>query len=466
MSRNANPHFNRQTDLSGLLLAPNEVRGFEKSYNPLEAGSSPCQGHCWARLAPEKSAAESKVVRAIRENMKKYHVALSFAGEDREYVENVAKNLRAEGVNVFYDKFEEVDLWGKDLYSHLSEVYRSALFTVFFISEQYTKKAWPNHERKSAQARALIENKEYILPAYFDESIEVPGLPKTIGFISLIDRTAEQLAELIVKKLHDSGVRLKTSFLYSKYAKADVDYPLRGKSSLVNIINRLKSHDWYTQNPAIDEISFLDWGEVDADGAFVLGRNVYQVACGGGRAAISFLSNLRGEIARLPDERALDLLNGMFYEIYFNCRGEFREHNKKGNQLGHLFNLQTVEKYEPSIMFIRRYLEPFRSKVPILPSTVPETLELEINIKKTDSPFVESIKLGGRDLLSTYEDYEITYGNIWRLTYESFTIFDLKQRLAEEWAIPVDQLLIVCPEGFDVGIKLRMPKGKIVKWPA
>lgn len=56
---------------------------------------------------------------------KKFHVALSFAGEDRVYVDAVAKALQAEGVDVFYDKFEEVDLWGKDLYTHLSDVYQN-----------------------------------------------------------------------------------------------------------------------------------------------------------------------------------------------------------------------------------------------------------------------------------------------------------------------------------------------------
>jgi hypothetical protein len=44
-----------------------------------------------------------------------YHVALSFAGEDREYVDQVAGHLRRLGVNVFYDKYEQVDLWSKDL---------------------------------------------------------------------------------------------------------------------------------------------------------------------------------------------------------------------------------------------------------------------------------------------------------------------------------------------------------------
>jgi hypothetical protein len=73
--------------------------------------------------------------------MKKYHVALSFAGEDREYVDQVAKCLQAKGVQVFYDKFEDTKLWGKDLYTYLSDVYQNqAFFTVMFISEAYKEK--------------------------------------------------------------------------------------------------------------------------------------------------------------------------------------------------------------------------------------------------------------------------------------------------------------------------------------
>jgi hypothetical protein len=43
----------------------------------------------------------------------KYHVAPSFAGEDRAYVEKVATYLKAEGVSVFYDRLR----MAKDEYS-------------------------------------------------------------------------------------------------------------------------------------------------------------------------------------------------------------------------------------------------------------------------------------------------------------------------------------------------------------
>lgn len=70
-----------------------------------------------------------------------YDVALSFAGEDRPYVAKVAEALVAAGVKVFYDEYETVTLWGKDLYLHLRDVYlNQARHTVLFASVHYAEK--------------------------------------------------------------------------------------------------------------------------------------------------------------------------------------------------------------------------------------------------------------------------------------------------------------------------------------
>jgi len=67
---------------------------------------------------------------------REYDVALSFAGEDRPYIEQVATGLQDAGVSVFYDGFEQVNLWGKDLAEHLGEVYgkRSRFVVVVSLS--------------------------------------------------------------------------------------------------------------------------------------------------------------------------------------------------------------------------------------------------------------------------------------------------------------------------------------------
>jgi hypothetical protein len=130
-----------------------------------------------------------------------YDVALSFAGEDRPYVAQVAAALADADVKVFYDRYESATLWGKDLYAHLSDVYQNqARFSVVFVSKHYAVKVWTSHERRSAQARAIREKTEYILPARFDDT-EIPGFLPTIGYVDLRTTSPLKLAELILAKL-------------------------------------------------------------------------------------------------------------------------------------------------------------------------------------------------------------------------------------------------------------------------
>jgi TIR domain len=138
---------------------------------------------------------------AVNDTQPDYDVALSFAGDDRPYVEAVAKALTAANVRVFYDRYETVDLWGKNLYQHLSNVYSArARYCVVFISKAYGSKLWPRHELESAQARAFQENREYILPVRFDDT-ELPGLHSTTGYIDLQTIGPEELAALIIRKV-------------------------------------------------------------------------------------------------------------------------------------------------------------------------------------------------------------------------------------------------------------------------
>lgn len=131
-----------------------------------------------------------------------YQIGLSFAGEQRDYVEKVATALATENITVFYDDYEKVQLWGKDLYQHLNDVYKNRCeYCLIFISEDYGKKLWTQHELKSAQTKAFTENKEYILPVKFDDT-EIPGLNDTVGYLDGNSHTPEQIATLAIAKLN------------------------------------------------------------------------------------------------------------------------------------------------------------------------------------------------------------------------------------------------------------------------
>lgn len=130
-----------------------------------------------------------------------YDVALSFAGENRVYVGKVAEYLKNNDIKVFYDEFEQIDLWGKDLGQHLHTIYsRDSKYCIPFISKEYKEKIWTRHEFKSALERALQEKKEYILPARFDNT-EIEGLMSTIGYMDLTQYSPEDFGQMIIKKI-------------------------------------------------------------------------------------------------------------------------------------------------------------------------------------------------------------------------------------------------------------------------
>lgn len=130
-----------------------------------------------------------------------FDVALSYAGEDRAYVQQVAELLQRRDIRVFYDEYTVAELWGNDLYVLLDEVYRKrARFAVAFVSRHYASKPWAQHERQSAQARAFTEVGPYLLPVRLDDS-ELPGLRPTVAYIDARRTSVEQLVWLIGQKL-------------------------------------------------------------------------------------------------------------------------------------------------------------------------------------------------------------------------------------------------------------------------
>lgn len=165
--------------------------------------------------------------------IRQYQVALSFAGEQRAYVEEVARHLSSRGVAVFYDDFEKVRLWGQ----HLSEEFHKAFeqqaeFVVMFISRGYVEKPWPRHERRSALSRMIREKEGYILPVRFDDTV-VDGLPDDVGYVRADERTPAELAVMVAEKL---GIRTFDG-------KASSVPPPRTTSPTGEVVFDYSSHD-------------------------------------------------------------------------------------------------------------------------------------------------------------------------------------------------------------------------------
>ncbi len=131
-----------------------------------------------------------------------YDISISFAGEDRSIAKAIATKLHEENIRVFYDDFEKANLWGKDLVLHLDEVYRKkARYCIIIASSYYKQKIWTNHELKSALARSIQQQEEYILPIVLDDT-EIPGIRPTTGYIKYQDeKDINIIVDLVQQKL-------------------------------------------------------------------------------------------------------------------------------------------------------------------------------------------------------------------------------------------------------------------------
>jgi hypothetical protein len=120
--------------------------------------------------------------------VQEYDVCLSFADEQRDYVNEVATLLRDKNIRVFYDDFLGTRLLGEDLIEYFDKIFRlRSRYCVVFISAEYATKRWTTQEWRSILNRAFHSPGVYVLPVRFDDT-DLPGAPDTV--FSLDARTA------------------------------------------------------------------------------------------------------------------------------------------------------------------------------------------------------------------------------------------------------------------------------------
>lgn len=156
------------------------------------------------QIKPEKDSSQSTIKVGSKSKGENYEfdVALSFAGTERPAAERLADILRKNGYKVFYDYFYPEQLWGRNLVDLFDDIFRKrSKYCVIFMSVEYNNRMWTNHERQSAQAKALeTRGKEYILPIKVDTT-ELPGMPPTIGYLDLNQFGIEKIADMLLSKL-------------------------------------------------------------------------------------------------------------------------------------------------------------------------------------------------------------------------------------------------------------------------
>ena len=151
---------------------------------------------------------------------KKYDVTISFAGEDRYFAKELADCFVTNGIKTFYDEYEKANLWGRNLYTYLSNLYqKQAKYCILIVSKNYPIKKWTKVELEAAQVRKLEQDQDYILPIRLDNT-EVNGLMSTIGYLSCPPETPETITNFLLSKLGKKAIQT------IPFLKSDISNPV------------------------------------------------------------------------------------------------------------------------------------------------------------------------------------------------------------------------------------------------
>lgn len=236
------------------------------------------------------------------------------------------------------------------------------------------------------------------------------------------------------------------------------------------MIEGLKSHNYYTQKPALEKLRFITPSTMDESSLFLLGRNILQTANGGEYSARSIIKNLDTWLPKYSDkDNNNHVLNGILFEIYFNSKGLFRHRNFKNDLIEDIFKLQTNNLFTSPFEFIVKQITPFSNYLFYLPTIPPMALPIEVKfeIYEFQMPSWDNTKLRHKltsvkhaevELLQPYTSIDL---NTTTVNFQQF-----KEKLCKLLCVPKDKLRLSMNvkkediEKIDIPLDLKLTKFK------
>ncbi|UVS82430.1 putative protein containing a TIR (Toll-Interleukin 1-resistance) domain protein [Actinokineospora sp. UTMC 2448] len=136
-----------------------------------------------------------------------YDVALSFAGEDRKFVEHLRDEIQDKGLVVFYDFTEMYRIVANNIEEYMRPIYDSgSRYVVVVIGESYSKKRWTIFEANEYMHRI----KQGAVIPVISRNVEL-GATDQLRDIAHLDfdpdgdlaAQAKEIAEVVAKKIDD-----------------------------------------------------------------------------------------------------------------------------------------------------------------------------------------------------------------------------------------------------------------------
>jgi len=239
---------------------------------------------------------------------------------------------------------------------------------------------------------------------------------------------------------------------YSANAIADSTFTSPPGSLLAECIRDLKSSNWYTQNPAIGKLTPARLEASDINSLFVLGRNIYQAACGSANDATHYIADFHNKTSELSLERRKSILEGMLFEVFFNSKGEIRDIFKT-SKFNQLFELRKIDSFASSFELISDVLITYQNRFYVIPG---KSRYVSIDIKSSELESGEKLITGiyfeGSNIISqTFNlgakadmGYPIRYDNLIKM-------------ITAQMMIPKSQLTVTCD--FDEASNILLPFG-------
>ncbi len=136
---------------------------------------------------------------------KRFRVGLSFPGERRDYVKELAGYLadRLRGERIFFDEYYEAELARPDLDSYLQEIYREECeLLVVFLCEEYKENEWCGLEWRAIRDLIKCRRNDSIMLIRLDgvDIADIEGLHSIDGCVTVDGRSAEEIAALVLKR--------------------------------------------------------------------------------------------------------------------------------------------------------------------------------------------------------------------------------------------------------------------------
>lgn len=135
--------------------------------------------------------------------VKRFQIALSFPGEHRDFVRQVADVLAGTvgTERILYDKYYEAEMARRDLDTYLQRLYyEESELVVVFLCAEYERKEWCRLEWRAVRNILWKRDNADVMLLRFDQT-EIPGLFPSDGYVEISDRAPADVAGLILDRL-------------------------------------------------------------------------------------------------------------------------------------------------------------------------------------------------------------------------------------------------------------------------